>query len=127
MRKLYLGVGATLGAIAGITLAVLELRANLVDHSPTTPPQQSVRKVQGTIEREDTFEPVSGFGLIYRIETQTSEGRRPYFFVGEEQEIRALDRNFNIGDRVLIEERATIMSLDGEQGLLPDWMRHYQQ
>ncbi len=30
-----------------------------------------------------------------------------------------------IGERVIIEERAVIISLDGEQGLLPPGMRHY--
>lgn len=121
MKKLYLGIGAALGVVAGIHLATSGTKkdAEIVTNPVPT------REVRGTIEHENVFEPVPGFGLIYRIETKTSEGRRPYFFVGEEQEIKELNRNFNIGDRVIIEERAMIMSLDGEQGLLPGWMRHY--
>ena len=103
-------------------------------------------KLKGTVVYENLFEPAPGFGLVYRIEianddpcVQRQVGEYvhwmrsinselaernfglPFVFVGEPQELTDMDRNINVGDTVVVDDRNIHMwSLDGDPVLIPD-------
>ena len=76
---------------------------------------------EGRIIREDFFEPQQSFGLIYRIEVESQNYElKPFVFIGHEEELKAMNRDFNVNDRVRVHERGFMYSLDLERVLTAD-------
>lgn len=62
---------------------------------------------------------VSGFGHFYRIEVATEIDTISYVFVGSYEELKTLDDEISIGNRVKIDNNSTAFSSDGEKVLIP--------
>lgn len=98
------------GVIGGVVLGALG-SCYVIDRQYDT---------KGRIIREDLFEPATNFGLVYRIEVTDPEGKTtPYVFIGKEQELRDLNRKYNVGDEVKIDSDTNAFSLGLEKVLLP--------
>lgn len=82
---------------------------------------------EGSIVREDLFEPAPGFGLIYRIEVRRSNSpdsrNVPFVVVGNERELRDMDQQFNVGDHVKVKRDTNMFSLDLEAVLTSECIK----
>ena len=127
-KKIVVAVIATIGVLAAGVYGVKNYMSNVAQNKHNNPPAAEQKPLWKVIEGKvvnERFWEQPGFGFLYRIEVKIKEHEnpQPYVFIGEEEELRDLEKQINIGDGVVIEDKSTMFSLDLEKVLLTSYIR----